>query len=640
LITNPQPAWLPILLLALPGIILAACAANRAIFGIAKQPRSTIPVISLMISLVPAHLAALAFGSLSYGLLFAWTPLSLAGMAWGMRHRQDLDGLIRLNQSDRYRLGLMVLATLPVIAPTLLCNFWDEDYIGGHQAIIAQLQNGAYPPRDLYAPWLPLRYHYAFDFAAAIVTGIFRIRPDQAIDVLTLILWPLTFLLLWRLGSHVGGPRAGPFVAFSACFAGSLPLYCSGDYHVPLLTAIAHHIMSDCKIGSERISGAPIINSFFQHPWSLGLPIFALTVLEWSVLREQRFRAVVAGFMLASLALLSLAEVVLFITTVTAMGVVELWSLVKDRDARAASILSVLVASLPIAKVMGGFVAYGAYPSVGGLFGTGILPRELPPLTLVVKQLLANFESFGIQLLLGPFGLAFVKRKRLFLATLAGIGIAIMNLFRYKFTWDIVKFGTVSFFVLALASGVGLAEFRRRALTVPRKLGFIALLMALAGQGMAFPLVATLVLTRSIRPYFTLTFPIDPDEAAAVSYLRTHMGPSDIVFRNRPKHWPYAVLGGLPYFLCFYCSEDQRDDPYGLGEELYRARIDLKRISEDWVTRLSRQNVNWIVSDASETQLNAVLDSAVREDTVSTVKQFGQIRISRLNDPFKHVSNR
>jgi hypothetical protein len=65
---------------------------------------------------------------------------------------------------------MMVVAPSPMIAPRLFCNFWDEDFIGGHHAMIAQVQNGAYPPRYLYAPWLPLRYHYAFDLAAAIVT--------------------------------------------------------------------------------------------------------------------------------------------------------------------------------------------------------------------------------------------------------------------------------------------------------------------------------------------------------------------------------------------------------------------------------------------------------------------------------------
>jgi len=58
---------------------------------------------------------------------------------------------------------------------------------------------------------LLLRYHYGFDLAAAIVTGLLRIRVDQAVDLLTLALWPLMFLLLWRLGEHFGGSKGGPF---------------------------------------------------------------------------------------------------------------------------------------------------------------------------------------------------------------------------------------------------------------------------------------------------------------------------------------------------------------------------------------------------------------------------------------------
>jgi hypothetical protein len=634
LVINPQPAWLSILVLALPGIILAACAANQTIFGSFKQPRSTIPAMSLVIAIVPAHLMALGFGSLSYGLVVAWTPISLAGLAWGMRHRRDLRGMVMLDKSDWGRLGATVLATAPIIGPTLFRNFWDEEFIGAHHAIIAHLQNGAYPPRYLYAPWLPLRYHYAFDVAAAIITGIFRIRPDHAIDVLTLTLWPCTFLLLWRVGSCIGGRRAGPFVAFSVCFAGTLPLWCSGNNNAPLLTVIAEHVLGECMIGSEAINH-PFISYFFQHPWSLGVPVFALIVLQWSAFRKQQFHAVRPILLLASLALLSLAELALLITTVVAMGLVELWRLAHNRDRRAAYILLLLAGSLPAAKLMGGFLVSGAYPSSGGFFGTGIVLRDFSSFTAVVKQLLWNVESFGPVLLLGLVGLAFVKQKQLFLATLAVIGLGIANLLRYKYTWDIAKFGSVSFIALALASGVALVEMRKRAGTVPRKLGFVAVVLVLVSQGIAFPLVNMRITSysqgaaNSIRPYFSLTFPIDRDEAAAVSYLRTHMDRSDIVFRNKSESWPYAVVGGLPYFLSF-SSDSGRNDQYGLGEDIFFARADLQRISDDWVTRLSREHVNWIVSDTGETELNAVLDRARSDGTVSTAIQFCQIMINRL----------
>ena len=122
------------------------------------------------------------------------------------------------------RLAIAGLATIPIILPTILLNFHDETYFNQHHAIIAHLQNGAYPPRYLYEPGSLLRYHYGFDLAAAIVTGLLRIRVDQAIDLLTLALWPLMFLLLWRLGEHFGGAKAGLFVSLMVCFAGGWPL--------------------------------------------------------------------------------------------------------------------------------------------------------------------------------------------------------------------------------------------------------------------------------------------------------------------------------------------------------------------------------------------------------------------------------
>src|SRR5258708_6508789 len=155
-IGNPMPVWLPLLLFALPGIVLAACAVNATIFPSTARPRSTIPVIALLLALLPTHLLALGIGSLSAGLAVAWTAVASAGLTWAARHRQDLCGLIALNRVDRSRLAVAILVTLPMIAPTILRNFHDDELLGGHLAIIAHLQNGTYPPRYLYEPSLPL----------------------------------------------------------------------------------------------------------------------------------------------------------------------------------------------------------------------------------------------------------------------------------------------------------------------------------------------------------------------------------------------------------------------------------------------------------------------------------------------------
>jgi hypothetical protein len=71
MIDNPQPAWLPLLPFAVPGLLYAAAALNRAIFPGDDRPLCTIPAVALVLALLPTRILALAFGSLSLGLSIA-----------------------------------------------------------------------------------------------------------------------------------------------------------------------------------------------------------------------------------------------------------------------------------------------------------------------------------------------------------------------------------------------------------------------------------------------------------------------------------------------------------------------------------------------------------------------------------------
>ena len=205
MIENPQPAWLSLLLFALPGITFAAFAINEAVFSQTNRPLCTVPAIGIVLALMPTHLLALAFGSLTVGLSGAWVAVAVAGYLWAAWRGRRFRGAIAVDGAGRTRLGIAFLATIPIVLPTILFNFFDEVSFNGHLAIIAHLQNGTYPPRYLYEPNLLLRYHYAFDLAAAIVTALTQVRLDHAVDLLTVGLWPCMFLLLWRVGEHSGG---------------------------------------------------------------------------------------------------------------------------------------------------------------------------------------------------------------------------------------------------------------------------------------------------------------------------------------------------------------------------------------------------------------------------------------------------
>ncbi len=326
MIENPQPAWLPLLLFALPGITFAAFAINEAVFSQTNRPLCTVPAIGIVLALMPTHLLALAFGSLTVGLSGAWVAVAVAGYLWAAWRGRRFRGAIAVDGAGRTRLGIAFLATIPIVLPTILFNFFDEVSFNGHLAIIAHLQNGTYPPRYLYEPNFPLRYHYAFDLAAAIVTALTQVRLDHAVDLLTVGLWPCMFLLLWRVGEHFGGKRAGLFVAFTVSFSAGLCSFC------PIF-----------------------VNFYFQHPWSIGTPIFCLVILQHAALRQSPHQVLSLVAFVCCLSFLALCQAVLFVTTVAALGVAEAWRAVRYCDRYAVSMLILICVAVLFAKLMGEF---------------------------------------------------------------------------------------------------------------------------------------------------------------------------------------------------------------------------------------------------------------------------------------------
>src|SRR5712672_1145455 len=123
MIENPQPAWLPLLLLALPGIAFAAYALNDAIFPRDNRPFCTIPAIGMVLALLPTHVLALTFGSLTIGLVIAWTAVGGAGYAWIIRYWRDSCIAALAAEGAARRLGITALAILPIVPLTILLNY-------------------------------------------------------------------------------------------------------------------------------------------------------------------------------------------------------------------------------------------------------------------------------------------------------------------------------------------------------------------------------------------------------------------------------------------------------------------------------------------------------------------------------------
>src|SRR5262249_28264587 len=152
------------------------------------------------------------------------------------------------------------------LAPTAI-GWWFHDEIPstGHLSMTSQIENGTYPPRHLTFPELELRYHYGFNLLAAAVASMLRLKVDNAIDVVTLLAWGYSWCLAWAIGEGLVGLGWGAATAAVVLFGGGMPVVSSAK-------TLAWRLTGFSAVGSDNLN-APIVSYFFQHPWTLGIPL-------------------------------------------------------------------------------------------------------------------------------------------------------------------------------------------------------------------------------------------------------------------------------------------------------------------------------------------------------------------------------
>ena len=208
---------------------------------------------------------------------------------------------------------------------TLAADFFDDYNLIGHRSLIAQLQNGSYPPRHQVFPDYPFRYHFGFNITGAALTGLFRLPVGAAIDLIVIVGFLGSWCLAWRLGERLTATRAGIWTAFAGLLGGGafFWFFWYSDW--------ASHGTVGILTGGNRIN-FPVVMYFFQKPFALGFPLALGLMLAASVPagREAWWRR--SLLLTVLLAPLSLAEVVLFVTMGPALLAQELWT---ERHGRA-----------------------------------------------------------------------------------------------------------------------------------------------------------------------------------------------------------------------------------------------------------------------------------------------------------------
>lgn len=419
--------WLETLFAALPlGMAFCICAVGIAgrIFGEIQGPFFILSFACLALAGIILLRGKLAWPNI------AW-PLTRLDIPW-----------------------VLTLLTVSILVGIVTCRYaiFDEVRLQGHIPVVEQMLRGKFPPTYIAFPEVEFRYHYGFNLLAALLARAFRVPGYLGIDLATMACWSAFVANLLFVLRGLGIPRRGWALGF-------IFIVLSGGLSWWL---VAHH---DGGAGMlfqlpnwqqmfifGRVIHPSFIMYFFQHPISLGL-VFFLAMLrcfqEWH--QTGCRRAYWTGVFL--LGVMSLAQVMLFVTSLAALGGVFLHRIFKGGVARQQTILEglgVLLGALSLAFALGGFFQWGPGAESQALRFTwppGYLNNEFyargHPMAWS-KAVFWYFSGFGLALVLIPWAWwravkSVGEFSVLFLGIFSGLSFLIPHFFQYSFSWDIVK---------------------------------------------------------------------------------------------------------------------------------------------------------------------------------------------------------
>jgi hypothetical protein len=202
----------------------------------------------------------------------------------------------------------MILVTAPIAVMALRGHFHDEvSPNNGHMTWVAEFQNDYFPPPLLGFTHIPLRYHYGFDMVSAALTALTRLRSDTAMHLVTIVGWAYCWCLLWVLGERiVGTKRGGLLTALATLLGGGLVVLMAplALHRFSTATTLLRSMLGMYSLGDKLRMRTIVIEYFFQHPFSIGFPLAAATLLAVFTSAENRSalaRNALLGLLLVSL---------------------------------------------------------------------------------------------------------------------------------------------------------------------------------------------------------------------------------------------------------------------------------------------------------------------------------------------------
>lgn len=444
---------------------LSAWAAARAVLRAAAPAQASLPaslvVAAALLAVVPGQVCR-AVGDLAASMAIAAAAfLVVAGaLSWRAKRadgaRPAAGGELAWPAWPAWLVGAVGLGCVAHGAVTR--NFFDEEH---HVPMAAVIARGVVPPEHPLLPGQVIPYHWGVDalYAQLMVAGL---RPDRAIDVVTIASFALLLLAAALVGAALAGRAGATLAVILAPLAGS-----------PLAQPL-HDGMGIFDVDRGLLPAAwaewfrrppPLTADFFQHPQGLAFPLVLVVLVLFCAAPSTRGARAMGA---ALLALLSLVQAVHFLVVGFGLGVATVVSAARQRQGRAtawrsaAVDLGLLALALALAVLFGGFFSPGA-----GTSSTLVWGKDFFADPSWSSRLVHHAAVFGLPLLLLPVAGAWAVRAshKLGLALVAGgaVGFFLPNVVVYASSWDIVKLYSAGGFL----AGVALAGTFARWLTRP-----------------------------------------------------------------------------------------------------------------------------------------------------------------------------
>lgn len=438
----------------IPFVALAFVLARRAFRTESFwETLAIVPVLSLGCILLFVGLIGRVIRDFPLGIF--WGGLLSAGIVAVVflslrRNCQPLRFRLEVGLRDLSWILLVVLTSGLVAMVSLKYSIYDEVRLQAHLPVVESILRGNFPPSFTAFPEIPYRYHYGFNLIAAYFSLAFGLPGYLGVDLATLLSWVSfigVFLFFLKL---LMVPRAGWTMALAlVTLTGGLSwLLSKNDPGMGALFQIPHWQQ---MFVLRRGVHPHFMMYFFQHPMGLGIGLFLATILLFKTWFERKSPwALAVG--VAILAALSLAQIMLFLTLLAALGLVFAYYLVRGSQTR--------LETLFVGLLVGGVALLGAFALGGFLQFSSDLENQpiifsWPPSYLRYEYWGSRFplnwtqgltwylSGFGLILFLIPIlWVAAIRKRQVAYSLLAVFSILcflVPLFFRYSYSWDIIK---------------------------------------------------------------------------------------------------------------------------------------------------------------------------------------------------------